>query len=166
MTATLANERREIDECGLAPPAAWPEDLSKLAGLPRYRLVRLVDGLTATDRVRKALQDQKRVLWVVNQVKRAHAVVEEFAAGFDPTSPWTVTQTADGVPIVCFHSRFRLIDRVNRHADTMKALKDEPGPALGVTTQVCEMSLDIDADLLVTEECPVSSLVQRMGLQS
>ena len=46
----------------------------------------------------------------------------------------------------------------------MKFLKaSHSGPALGVTTQVCEMSLDIDVDLLVTEECPVSSLVQRMG---
>ena len=50
-----------------------------------------------------------------------------------------------------------------RHKDLMRALKDTPGPALGVTTQVCEMSLDIDVDLLVTEDCPVTSLVQRMG---
>jgi CRISPR-associated endonuclease/helicase Cas3 len=47
----------------------------------------------------------------------------------------------------------------------MKALKDSPRgePALGLTTQVCEMSLDIDVDLLVTEDCPVTALVQRMG---
>ena len=36
-------------------------------------------------------------------------------------------------------------------------------PALAITTQVCEMSLDMDADLLVTEECPVTALIQRMG---
>ncbi len=35
--------------------------------------------------------------------------------------------------------------------------------AVAVTTQVCEMSLDIDADLLITEECPITSLIQRMG---
>jgi CRISPR-associated endonuclease/helicase Cas3 len=35
--------------------------------------------------------------------------------------------------------------------------------SLGITTQVCEMSLDLDVDLLVTEECPVTSLIQRMG---
>jgi CRISPR-associated endonuclease/helicase Cas3 len=32
-----------------------------------------------------------------------------------------------------------------------------------VTTQVCEMSLDLDADVLVSEHAPISSLVQRFG---
>src|SRR5690606_29531520 len=30
-------------------------------------------------------------------------------------------------------------------------------------TQVCEMSLDLDADLLVTAQCPLPALVQRLG---
>ena len=41
--------------------------------------------------------------------------------------------------------------------------RDEKDPVLALTTQVCEMSLDLDADLLVTEYAPPSSLVQRMG---
>jgi len=96
-------------------------------------------------------------------VKRAHRIVQEFATTFDPTSPTSELRTADGVPVICYHSRYKLADRVDRHADIMKALKEQPGPALGVTTQVCEMSLDIDVDLLVMEECPVTSIVQRMG---
>jgi CRISPR-associated endonuclease/helicase Cas3 len=34
---------------------------------------------------------------------------------------------------------------------------------LAISTQVCEMSLDLDADVLVTEEAPVTALIQRMG---
>ncbi|HAJ61331.1 MAG TPA: hypothetical protein DCP31_20455, partial [Cyanobacteria bacterium UBA8543] len=34
---------------------------------------------------------------------------------------------------------------------------------IAVTTQVCEMSLDLDADILITELAPISSLVQRFG---
>jgi len=39
----------------------------------------------------------------------------------------------------------------------------EDGPVLVVATQVCEMSLDISASLLVTELAPFPSLVQRLG---
>jgi CRISPR-associated endonuclease/helicase Cas3 len=34
---------------------------------------------------------------------------------------------------------------------------------MAITTQVCEMSLDLDADVLITEWAPVSALVQRFG---
>ncbi len=45
----------------------------------------------------------------------------------------------------------------------MENMRPTMPASLGITTQVCEMSLDLDVDLLVTEECPVTSLIQRMG---
>ncbi len=166
MTATLPRDRLNqlVEECGLSAPQKWPEDLQKVAELPRYRLRIVANRTEAEDRVRQALASGKRVLWVVNQVKRAHAILRSFLPNFDPDTKQTDLRTSDGVPVICYHSRFRLSDRVDRHADTMNYLKvDGMSAALGVTTQVCEMSLDIDVDLLVTEECPVTSLIQRMG---
>ncbi len=165
MTATLSTDRRnDLIECGLSAPAAWPDDLLRVASLPRYRLHVVENSMDAEHRVREALANGKRVLWVVNQVKRAHAILKSFVPDFDPQSESSKLQTNDGIPVVCYHSRFKMIDRVKRHADTMEYLKPTwTSAALGITTQVCEMSLDIDVDLLVTEECPVSSLIQRMG---
>jgi CRISPR-associated endonuclease/helicase Cas3 len=37
------------------------------------------------------------------------------------------------------------------------------GSLLAITTQVCEMSLDLDANVLVSETAPITSLIQRMG---
>ena len=37
------------------------------------------------------------------------------------------------------------------------------GPVLACTAQVCEMSLDLSADLLVTDLAPVPALIQRLG---
>lgn len=113
--------------------------------------------------MRTALADGKRVLWVVNQVKRAHEIVRSFVPSIGPPSCRDL-RTQDGVPVVCYHSRFTLNDRGDRHQQTMLYLKPHwRKAAIGVTTQVCKMSLDIDVDLLITEECPVSSLIQRMG---
>ena len=67
------------------------------------------------------------------------------------------------MPLLCYHSRFKLADRVKRHNAVVEAFRKGQPAALAITTQVCEMSLDMDADLLVTEECPVTSLIQRMG---
>ncbi|MCA9066529.1 MAG: CRISPR-associated helicase Cas3', partial [Planctomycetaceae bacterium] len=166
MTATLSEDRREelIRDCGLAEPPQWPEDLKQVAGLPRYRFRRVSGRAEAEETVRSALAAGKRVLWVVNQVRRAHQVVASFVSELPASSDCPMLLTSDGIPVVCYHSRFRLRDRIDRHKETMEYLKaGYKGAALGVTTQVCEMSLDIDVDLLVTEECPVASLIQRMG---
>ena len=66
-----------------------------------------------------------------------------------------------GVTPIIYHSRFRYRDRVNRqHAvlaefayhtdDDKKGQRVKPGRSLVIATQVCEMSLDIGADLMVT----------------
>ncbi len=159
MTATLPNDRREmlVDECGLTLSGEPPEDLRVISDALRYTLTHVRTREKAFDAVRSALAACKRVLWVANTVKRCHEITAKFAISPDKM------ETPDGVPVYCYHSRFKLSDRVNRHNDIIGALKvGQPG-ALGVTTQVCEMSLDLDVDLLVTEECPVTSLIQRMG---
>jgi CRISPR-associated endonuclease/helicase Cas3 len=72
-----------------------------------------------------------------------------------------------GEQVGVYHSRFKLEDRQKRHRETIDAFRaprsGEPKAAIAITTQVCEMSLDLDADLLVTEQAPISSLVQRFG---
>ena len=97
MTATLPKNRRDelVTECGLKPYEDRPGELATIAGVKRYRLRRADSQMTAEAEVRKALTAKKRVLWVVNQVKRAHAVVEAFAPG--PPAAGALA-TPDGVP--------------------------------------------------------------------
>src|SRR5699024_9311777 len=61
-----------------------------------------------------------------------------------------------------YHSRFKYVDRVQRHGDVIDAFR-APGSTLASTTQVAEMSLDLSADLLVTDLAPVPALIQRLG---
>lgn len=101
-----------------------------------------------------AYRQGERVLWVVNTVDRCLAISKRLAKELK-------------VEVLTYHSRFRLTDRQKVHADTVKAFafqKDgDRKPSIAVTTQVCEMSLDLDADVLITEFAPISSLVQRFG---
>jgi CRISPR-associated endonuclease/helicase Cas3 len=154
MSATVPAERRLAltRQCGLKPPPGErPDDLQTVAAAKRYR-IRRVEAVEVPDRVRDALRAGRRVLWVVNQVKRAQQAVLQMRAG------WPA-----GASLLCYHSRFRLADRRDRHKEVVGAFQAPGAVALGVTTQVCEMSLDLDADLLATEECPITSLIQRMG---
>lgn len=165
MTATLPKTRQNalIDRAKLSlfpPPAAGSASPSVAAlleaeSVPRYRHVPLTDKEAALTVAVSAFQNRQRVLWVVNTVDRCQALARELSR-----------QTAQTV--LCYHSRFTLDHRRKRHDATVSAFAwtqgiCESGGVLAVTTQVCEMSLDLDADVLITEVAPVSSLVQRFG---
>ncbi|MCX5985159.1 MAG: CRISPR-associated helicase Cas3' [Chloroflexi bacterium] len=89
-----------------------------------------------------------KVLWVANTVLAAMGVAQRLEClGLSP---------------ITYHSRFRYVDRVDRHETVIRAFRDGAG-VIAVTTQVCEVSLDLSADLLVTELAPAPALVQRLG---
>ncbi len=152
MTATLPKQRRiELAELGLA---LFPrdnldfEDLHNKAGAPRYRVELLGDHRQEAEAiVIEALEQKKKILWVVNTIDRCQEIARTF----------------EYAKALCYHSRFTLEDRKQRHQGLVSAFQEQPGPLLAVTTQVCEMSLDLDADVLISETAPITSLIQRMG---
>jgi CRISPR-associated endonuclease/helicase Cas3 len=165
MTATLPIERRNdlVDKCGLNP---YAEQETPTAGLltdsqyPRHR-IKWIDRDEAKWLVRGALDDRKRVLWVSNRVADCQGTFKAFYE--DGYSLPGETKA------FCYHSRFKLDDRKARHKQLIQAFQDavkdgaKPQAILGATTQVCELSLDLDAEILVTELAPIASLIQRMG---
>jgi CRISPR-associated endonuclease/helicase Cas3 len=162
MTATLPPARRQQLEgrCGLRsyPNASEMHELSDLAAkesCPRYRLASTTRE-QAVDVAVAAVQAGQRVLWVVNTVRRCQETARELKR-----------ELSAELTVGVYHSRFRLADRQRRHRETIDAFRapmaGEPTPSIAVTTQVCEMSLDLDADVLITEHAPISSLVKRFG---
>lgn len=152
MTATLSPGRiRQLEDAGLKLyRASEDKELEKVEQHPRYRL-EPVDGVdSAMIRAIEAWRAGQRILWVVNRVSECQRVA-------------ALLEIALGSAILTYHSRFRLMDRKGIHAETVTLFQQRNHPAIAVTTQVCEMSLDLDADLLITELAPISSLVQRFG---
>jgi CRISPR-associated endonuclease/helicase Cas3 len=161
MTATLPPSRRErLKKAGLT---VYPTemnryllpDLEEKESHPRYYLEPVDNFAVAFEKAVTAYQQGERVLWVVNTVDRCLAIAQKLKATLN-------------TKVLTYHSRFRLKDRQKVHAKTVAAfaLQKDPEarkPAIAVTTQVCEMSLDLDADVLISEVAPIPSLVQRFG---
>ena len=156
MTATLpADRRRELERLGF-DVFPGPEHRQELADLerqetqPRYRINPATAADAALEHAVAAQRDGRRVLWVVNTVNECLRVAEQLTGVL-------------GVEPLVYHSRFRLCDRKRAHERTIEAFQAGGDPVIAVTTQVCEMSLDLDADMLITEVAPITSLVQRFG---
>lgn len=137
----LLKDHRSIDLTPIAGPKEFEE-------LPRYKKA-IVEDDDLLPLISASLKDGSKVLWVCNTVKR---VME--AANF----------LSDCKPFI-YHSRFKYEDRVQRHKAVIEAFSAEKnaGGALAICSQVAEMSLDLSADLLVTDLAPVPALIQRLG---
>jgi CRISPR-associated endonuclease/helicase Cas3 len=104
------------------------------------------------DEVKRSLAKGEKVLWVVNTVERARQLADE------------ANNRLAEIKVELYHSRYRYCDRVDRHTAVMDGFSArKKGPLLAITTQVCEVSLDISADLMVTDNAPIPALIQRMG---
>lgn len=97
-----------------------------------------------------ALQKYNKVLVVVNTVDQAINLYRE------------LKPAAEDKLCVCFHSRFIQKDRFAKEKKILDAEKDGK-PIILIATQVVEVSLDIDFDVLFTENAPIDALVQRAG---
>ena len=111
------------------------------------------------DAVRKVVEealekgwvDEKkaRVLVVVNTVRKAIELKEKF-------------EKAGLQNVKLLHSRFILQHRKEKERKIMKFFNSQE-KGLWITTQLVEVSLDLDADYLFTELSTADSLIQRMG---
>ncbi len=148
----MAELGEEIDE-----PIEGPEELEKLK---RYE-IRELREVSNTEEIKEvwegvlgALKNRQKVLWVTNSVqscidlyRQAKTKVQDLPVEVNP---------------LIYHSRFRYRDRVCKHKAVIDAFKTG-SYVLVITTQVCEMSLDLSADLLVSAMAPFSALIQRLG---
>ena len=117
----------------------------------RYRLEWRDKKDACWEAVSETLRNKGKVLWVCNTVGDAIRVYRQAREKVPEIAP------------ILYHSRFRYKDRVNIQDRVIAAFKERDTPCLAVTTQVCEMSLDISAQLMVTALPPFPSLVQRLG---
>lgn len=98
----------------------------------------------------------RKIIVFLNTVERAIDLYEELSGSFKSICP----------NIVLAHSRFtkdhrkHVEEKIKTFFGKDASSNDE---AILVTTQVAEAGLNISAPLLITELCPIDSLIQRVG---
>lgn len=149
------------------PAIADHKKLRATSGAARQKIVRWTrqDYIDDPQRIAalalNAASDGARVLIIRNTVPAAIATLEALLfATPDPNWLFHVS----GVPTL-HHSRFSREDRPTLDAAVEAQLgKQRPdGPLVIVGTQTLEQSLDLDADFLITDLCPMDVLLQRIG---
>jgi CRISPR-associated endonuclease/helicase Cas3 len=124
---------------------------------PKSILVRAVSGTVSVEDVIARAQRGVCVLWIRNTVDEAQ-------------DTYRALQSANfqgGRPVALLHSRFPFFRREELETDWMNRLgqksTNRPTGCVLVSTQVAEQSVDIDADLLITDLAPTDMLLQRIG---
>ncbi|MBE0474406.1 MAG: CRISPR-associated helicase Cas3' [Rhodoferax sp.] len=170
-----------VEACAAPYPAVSSRDaagikLQSVAGNPQHKTVHwetwdaMDDPVRITKLAADAATQGARVLVVRNTVAAAVATLqalELLAQQQQPTAPqgdnWLFK--VNGISTV-HHSRYsrqdrRLFDQAVE-AQLGKVRRDFGGRVI-IGTQTLEQSLDIDADLLITDLCPMDVLLQRIG---
>ena len=143
---------------GAAPPVAAGGGPDKAVHVDLHEAVDDLDapvGLALA-----AARAGARVLIIRNRVDDAVAVHRALAAA-DPGLLFSCA----GVPAP-HHARFAAEDRVRLDEALEAAFGRDAADGVGciaATTQTAEQSLDLDADLMITDLCPADVLLQRIG---
>ena len=122
-----------------------------------------MDPMSAAERAIADANAGARVLVIRNTVR---AAVATWHAVHTAGGESLLMAAADGRPAL-HHGRFAVEDRalLDQAVETTLAVSRERAPqgAIVIGTQTLEQSLDIDADLVITDLCPMDVLLQRIG---
>jgi CRISPR-associated endonuclease/helicase Cas3 len=161
MSATLPSRLRMELEDVLCGPHRIVADVETYRDFARHRL-NFLSGTVDCEAILKLALDSSRtgkaVLVVCNTVRKARDVYVRLKQ---------LMPDSNGV-IHLLHSRFTARDRLTKEkaisaiVGTRTRSESANGTIL-VATQVVEVSLDIDFDVVLSEPAPLESLVQRFG---
>ncbi len=178
MTATLPPSVIEFFQkfCGLVKIEASEKDIEQRDGWRKVYLQlevsRSDNGFVWSEKDEKSLAEFVKEKWAsweslgidgpqkviifINTVDRAIRVYDELKGLF---------QNQGGLEVILAHSRFTRDHRrgVEKRLSDFFGKTAKPDPAILVTTQVAEAGLNISAPLVITELCPMDSLIQRAG---
>lgn len=101
--------------------------------------------------IANAVDENKKILVVCNQVKRAQELYER------------LSDIYPDIDKMLIHSRFKRCDRAKLETMLKDDFNQSSNACIVVSTQVVEVSLDISFDVMITECAPIDAMIQRFG---
>lgn len=139
----LLGGEKEVYEVRLSP--------EELDSFDRHVIYKVKSFEETEEAINEAIAKGRKVLIVCNQVKRAQALYGRIAEKYA------------GVSKMLIHGRFKRGCRALLEAKLLKEMNVGKEACIVVSTQVVEVSLDINFDLMVTECAALDALLQRLG---
>jgi len=119
----------------------------------RYVTLKWMGKLLEDEDILKCAASWRRLMVVCNTVNHAQKLYLNVKRELED----------QGFNVFLLHSRFLDKDRENIERRMKSCLKNSEEKTCLITTQVCEVGLDISCDLLLTELAPPDALIQRVG---
>ncbi|MBO9202527.1 MULTISPECIES: CRISPR-associated helicase Cas3' [Niastella] len=117
----------------------------------RHIVHKIPNWIAAQPIIKKAIEEKQKILVICNQVGNAQKVYDE------------LVDTYASIKQLLIHARFARSDRAVKESKLTKNYNNSKKTCIVVSTQVVEVSLDINFDILITESAPLDSLIQRFG---
>lgn len=122
-----------------------------LDSFDRHIVHKIPDWSAAQPIIANAIKEKQKILIVCNQVQKAQKVYADLVKLYADTEEMLI------------HSLFERSDRAIKETELREIFNKSKKACIVISTQVVEVSLDINLDVLITECAPFDSLVQRFG---
>jgi CRISPR-associated endonuclease/helicase Cas3 len=147
--------------------ASIPKKVKELLGIENYpiitekklfkkkanEIIKMDEELDENfDLIIKKFKENKNILIIRNSVKSATDTYKKLRDDYD----------IDEDDLILYHSTFKKRDKNQKEKDIFDKL-DGNNPFILIATQIVEISLDINFDIMFTDNAPIDSLIQRFG---
>lgn len=153
----------EVKVCLMS--ASIPNIVKKLLGIDKYKviseeklfkkkaneIIKVNEELDDNfDLILEKFEENKNILIIRNSVRSATNTYKKLKDELDEDS------------LVLYHSAFKKRDKNKKEKEIFERL-DSKKPFILIATQIVEISLDIDFDVMFTDNAPIDALIQRFG---
>jgi len=159
----LCNEM-DVKVCLMS--ASIPNKIKELLGIQNYTLITQKDLFKkrANDiiKIDEFLDDNLHLILEKFELDKNILIIRNTVFKAIDTYQKLIDLGISESDIMLYHSTFKKKDRAKKEEQIFQKLNDKK-PFILIATQIVEVSLDIDFDVMFTDNAPIDSLIQRFG---